>query len=135
MTTPTNHEVGRRFFDAQDRLRGGPDPGLCAPGYLARLAGYPPMTLEEHQGFAAAFYAGFPDLSHNVEETVSAGDTVVVRFTLRGTQQGAFFGIPPTHRPIEIGAIAMLTLVGGLVQQVRAQFDQLGMMRQLGVVP
>lgn len=48
MSVETNREIGRRFFEAQDRLRGGPDPDLCAPNYVARLGSNPPMT------FAAA---------------------------------------------------------------------------------
>jgi hypothetical protein len=113
----TNHTLGRRFFEAQDRLRGGPDPALCAPGYIARLGSNPPMTLADHQGFASAFYAGFPD------------------FRLKGTHTGAFMGIPATGKPIDIGAIAIFRVDNGRVAGADGQFDQLGMMRQLGVVP
>jgi predicted ester cyclase len=135
MSSAMNHDLGRRFFEAQDRLRGGPDPALCASDYVARLGGNPPMTLVEHQGFASAFYAGFPDLGHRVEETIADDTCVVVRFVLQGTHQGAFMGIPPTEKRIDVGAIAILRIVAGRVAEVRGQFDQLGMMRQLGVLP
>ena len=58
-----------------------------------------------------------------------------VRFTLRGTHSGDFMGIPPTHKAIEVGGIAILRVVGGKVTERRGQFDQMGLMRQLGVVP
>ncbi|MGH9281086.1 MAG: hypothetical protein ACRD12_23750, partial [Acidimicrobiales bacterium] len=51
-----------RFFEEQDRLRGGPADELCGEGYTAYLASFPPMDLEGHKGFAAAFYAAFPDM-------------------------------------------------------------------------
>jgi steroid delta-isomerase-like uncharacterized protein len=134
MLTETNRELGRRFFEAQDRLRGGPDADLCASNYVARIGSNPPMTLSDHQGFASAFYAGFPDLQHTVDEIIADDATAVVQFTLRGTHLNSFMGIPPSEKPIEVGAIAILHITDGRVTEVRGQFDQLGMMRQLGVV-
>ena len=135
MSAETNGEIGRRFFEVQDRLRGGPDPDLCAPNYVARLGSNPPMTFADHQGFARAFYAGFPDLVHAIEDIVSTDSTAVVQFTLRGTHRGDFMGIPPTQKAIEVGAIAIFKITGGKITEIRGQFDQLGMMRQLGVIP
>jgi predicted ester cyclase len=126
MPTEAGTELGRAFFEAQDRLQGGPDPELCAQDYIARLGGNPPMSLTDHQAFAQAFYRGFPDLRHTIEETIASGDTVAVRFTLRGTQRGEFMGIPPTGKPIEVGAIAILRTASGKVSEVRGQFDSWG---------
>ncbi|MEQ1439067.1 ester cyclase [Fontimonas sp. SYSU GA230001] len=134
MAAERHRELGCKFFEAQDRLRGGPDPDLCASNYLARIGGNPPMTLPDHQAFANAFYAGFPNLRHTVEETIADDAKVVVRFTLRGTHQGEFMGIQPSQKDIEVGAIAILSIANGKVTEVRGQFDQLGMMRQLGVI-
>jgi ketosteroid isomerase-like protein len=134
MTTPSFGDLGHKFFGYQDRLRGGPDPALCAPDYVARIGSNPPMTLADHEGFGRAFYGGFPDLRHRIEETIVSGDTVVVRFTLIGTHRGEFMGIPPTQKAIDVGAIAIFRTVDGRIAEIRGQFDQLGMMRQLGVL-
>ncbi|GIV17303.1 MAG: hypothetical protein KatS3mg022_2738 [Armatimonadota bacterium] len=133
MLTDTNRDIGRRFFEAQDRLRGGPDADLCASDYVARIGSNPSMTLSDHQGFASAFYAGFPDLHHTVEEIIADDATAVVRFTLRGTHLSLFMGIPPSGKSIEVEAIAILHIADGRVTALHAQFDQFGMMRQLGV--
>ena len=135
MSAELNREIGRKFFEAQDRLRGGPDPDLCAPGYVARLGSNPPMTFVDHQGFASAFYAGFPDLTHHIDDVVATDAVAVVRFTLRGTHSGNFMGIPPTQKAIEVGCIAIFNIAGSRITEVHGQFDQLGMMRQLGVIP
>lgn len=135
MSAGINSDIGREFFEAQDRLRGGPDPDLCGSSYAARIGGNPPMTLADHQRFATAFYSGFPDLHHTVEETVASGDKVVVRSTLHGTHLGGFMGIPPTQKQISVGAIAIFTVADGRITELHGQFDQLGMMRQLGAVP
>ena len=58
----------------------------------------------------------------------------MVRFTLRGSHTGDFMGIPATGKSIEVSAIAILAFVNGKVAQLNAQFDQLGMMQQLGVI-
>jgi predicted ester cyclase len=133
MSVESPREVSRRFFAEQDRLRGGPAPELCAPGYTAHIVGNPPFDLAGHQQFARAFYAGFPDVFHTVDEPVAEGDRVSVRFVLRGTHTGDFMGIPPTQRPIEVEAIAMMRVADGKVAELRGMFDQLGLLRQLGV--
>jgi steroid delta-isomerase-like uncharacterized protein len=128
-------DIARRFFESQDRLRGGPDPALCAPGYVSRIGSMPPMTLADHQQFSTAFYRGFPDLRHTIDETIAGDGKTVIRFTLRGTHKDAFMGIPATGKEVQVGAIAIFTVAEDKVSELHGQFDQLGMMRQLGVVP
>jgi len=133
MSAKTLEDLGRKFFESQDRLKGGPDPALCAPSYVARIGSNPPMNLAGHDGFGKAFYGGFPDIYHSIDDTIANDSKVAVVFTLRGTHTGDFMGIPPTHKKIEIGAIVVLTVVDGRVTELRGQFDQFGMMQQLGV--
>ena len=138
MSVEENAALGRAFFEAQDRLRGGPDPDLCLASYQAHIGSHPPMTLTQHQEFAKAFYTGFPDLSHTIEETVAGRERVAVRFTLRGTHQGDFLGTPATRQSFVVGAMAIFRIAGGKIAEiaeVHGQFDQFGMMRQLGVIP
>ena len=135
MSIEANHALGRRFFEAQDRLRGGPDPELCGPNYRAQIGSLPPMTFADHQAFSAAFYAGFPDLQHAIEETVADDSHAVVRFALRGTQTREFMGIPATNKTFEAGAIAIFRVVDDRIVELRGQFDQLGMLKQLGAIP
>lgn len=135
MTVLTAKEIGPRFFLEQDRLRGGPADELCAPDYTITLAGNPPMNLEGHKQFAAAFYGGFPDLYHTIDDVFGVDGRAAVRFTIHGTHTGNFMGIPATGRSVAIGAIALFSVVDGKIVEIRGEFDQLGMMRQLGVVP
>lgn len=125
----------RAFFAAQDRLRGGPDPDLCAPGYTASLGGQPATAREGHEGFAAAFYAGFPDIFHTVDDVFVSGDRAAVRFTLRGTHTGTFFGIPASGRPVTVVANVLLRFENGKVAELLGVFDEAGLLRQIGVLP
>jgi len=133
MLAGTLDEFGRKFFESQDRLKGGPDPALCASTYVARIGSNPPMNLAGHDGFAKAFYGGFPGIYHTIDDTIADDSKVAVVFTLRGKHTGDFMGIPPTQKDISIGAIVVLTVIDGRVTELRGQFDQAGMMQQLGV--
>lgn len=128
-------DFATRFFKGQDELKGLLKPELCAPTYVAEIVGFPPMDAAGHGEFGRAFYAAFPDIYHTIDEALSTDDGIVVRFTLQGTHKAPFMGIPATNRVITVSAIVLLTVVNGQVTHLRAIFDQLGMMRQLGVVP
>ena len=131
----TNHSLAQRFFEAQDRLRGGPDASFCSADYQAELGGYPPMPREGHEQFALAFYAGFPDLHHEFLEIISTDEIAVVRFALHGTHTGTLFGIPATQRTVRIVCNVILHITDGLVTRLQGVFDEAGMLRQIGVLP
>ena len=130
-----NQALARRFFAAQDELRGGPAPELCAEGYQAHLGGNPPVERAGHQAFAEAFYAAFDGMSHDVRVVIADASGVAVRFVLRGVHTGAFFGIPATGRAATIAANVLLEIEDGKVKTLYGMFDEAGMLRQLGVLP
>jgi steroid delta-isomerase-like uncharacterized protein len=128
-------EFASRFFHGQDRLRGALPPELIAPAYQAEIVGFPVMDAAGHREFGAAWYAAFPDITHVIDEARATDTGIVVRFTAKGTHTAPFLGIPATHRRISASAFVLLTISDGKVTQLRAIFDQMGLMRQLGVVP
>jgi len=93
------------------------------------------MDAAGHGDFGRAFYAGFPDLSHTIDEVIDASPRVITRFTLRGTHTGPFLRIPPTGRAITVAATVILTVEDGKIVHLLGIVDQLGLLRQLGVVP
>jgi steroid delta-isomerase-like uncharacterized protein len=135
VSTEHNKATARQFFMEQDQRKGPLAPEIVASDYVARIGSNPPMDMAGHSGFGAAFYGGFPDLYHTIDDVIAEGDKAVVRFTLRGAQTADFMGIPATGKPIEVSAIAIMTFVDGKVAQLTAQFDQLGILQQLGVIP
>ena len=93
-----------------------------------------PFGPEEMDGTVRMITAAFPDNHHAVEEMIAEGDTVVVRCTLTGTHEGEFMGIPPTGRRIEVTEIHVYRLREGKAVEHRVGRDDLGAMRQLGVI-
>lgn len=77
----------------------------------------------------------FPDMHYTIEELVAEGDTVVARVTVSGTHRGPFQGMPPTGRSFRQAQMHFIRFRDGKVVEHRAVRDDLGVMRQLGVIP
>jgi predicted ester cyclase len=70
-----------------------------------------------------------------VEDQVVEGDKVTTRYTLGGTHQGEFFGVPATGRRGEISGINIDQVEGGRVVEEWASYGLLGGLRQKGAIP
>lgn len=127
-------DFATRFFHGQDRLKGPLPADLCAASYQAEIVGFPPMDAAGHGQFGTAWYAAFPAITHTIDEARPTDTGIAVRFTANGTHTGTFMGIPATNRQVSVAAFVLLTIVDGKVTQLRAMFDQMGLMRQLGIV-
>jgi steroid delta-isomerase-like uncharacterized protein len=90
---------------------------------------------EDVKRFMGEFREAFPDFHSEIEDQIAEGDKVVTRWTMRGTHQGEFRGIAPTGNELEITGIGIFRFSGGKVVESWDNFDQLGMMQQLGVIP
>ena len=127
-------QLARDFFASQDRRHGGPDPALCTTDYQAWLGGWPPMPWDGHEQFALAFYQGFPDIHHTVDDVFAADDRVAVRFVLNGTHTGSFMGIVPSGRSVSVVTNVLMRIVDGKVAELHGIFDEAGLLRQIGVL-
>lgn len=96
-------------------------------GQSPGLAGYKEMV--------GAFRAAFPDLRVRNEEVIVAGDNVVARWTARGTHTGALMNTPPTGKQVTMKGIDILRNEDGKIVERWGEFDALGMLQQLGVIP
>ena len=85
--------------------------------------------------FNGAFRSAFPDLRLNQDDVIADEDKVVTRFTAQGTHQGELQGIPPTGKQITLTGIEIMRVSGGKIVEGWVEFDQLGMLQQLGVIP
>jgi steroid delta-isomerase-like uncharacterized protein len=130
-----NLDLLHRSLEAWNRRDLATYRELYAPDAVIRGVGPGPLGVEETLEVYRAFFAGFPDLRLTVDETLEAAERIVVRFTVRGVHEGAFQGIPPTARPIEVQGISILHFSQGRIVERWNQLDQLGMLQQLGVLP
>jgi predicted ester cyclase len=77
----------------------------------------------------------FPDWRWDIEEMLAAEDKVITRYVVRGTHRGAYMGAAPTNKEIAITGINIVRLEQGKIVESWGNSDQLGWLRQIGVVP
>jgi steroid delta-isomerase-like uncharacterized protein len=91
---------------------------------------------ETMKGEIGYFRNAFPhDFFWRVEDQLAEGDKVTTRYTMGGTHQGEFFGVPASGRRVEISGINVDRLEEGKLVEEWASYDLLGAMRQLGAIP
>ena len=70
-----------------------------------------------------------------IEDIIAEGETVVARWTCRGTHKGDLSGIAPTGKQFNISGVSIARFASGKVVEGWINWDALGLMQQLGVVP
>lgn len=81
------------------------------------------------------YRTAFPDVHITIDEMVAAGETVVTRWTATGTHKGPFNGIPGTGRKGTVSGIQITHFANGKAVEDFVNWDTLGLMRQLGLIP
>ena len=79
--------------------------------------------------------SALPDLHIAVEDTVAEGDKVAVRLRVTGSHKGDGLGFPPTGRKMDVTAMTIIQFANGKLVHGWNNWDQLGMMQQLGMAP
>jgi steroid delta-isomerase-like uncharacterized protein len=137
MSTEENKALTRRIFE-EGINQNNPSvfDELIAPDFVIYDA--PPGMQHGREGFRqfiAMFLTAFPDAHVTIEEEFADGDYVIHRGYNTGTHQGEFQGIPPTGKQIKMKSIDIWRIANGKAVENWVQFDMLGLMQQLGVVP
>lgn len=83
----------------------------------------------------SALRTAFPDIDFTTEEIIAEGDKVVFRAVGHGTHEGKLMGVEPTGREVELSGIVIFRIGDGQVVERWAQFDTMGMLRQIGALP
>ena len=95
----------------------------------------PGIGIEAAKASVAGYREAFPDLKITIEEQIADGDRVVTRWIGRGTHQGDLMGIPATGKQATVTGITIDTIAGGRITESRTNWDTLGLLQQIGVVP
>ena len=136
MSTEANKAIARRFV-AEIFEQGRPDAvdELVADGFVGHTWGASGVGRDGLKAALQRLASTLADVRFSVDDMVAEGDRVVVRLTASARQVGSFMGLLPSGRSYEIGEIHMFRLVDGKVVEHWHQFDQVGLMRQLGAMP
>ena len=128
-----NKAVVRRWID--DVLNGGDLEALedlAAADYVYHGPGVGMHGVGELKPFIGALRASFPDFHPTVDLLVAEGDLTAMRFTITGTQQADFMGIPARGGRLDLPFQVISRLQDGKVAEDWEVYDTAEMLRQLG---
>ena len=137
MSSEQNKKIVRRAVE--EPWKGNLDvvDELTARDYI----GHDPANPEPLRGpegvkeFISSYRAAFPDARITVEEQLAEGDLVATRWSGRGTHEGELMGIQPTGKQVTVSGLTISRLKGGKIVEEYQNWDNFGMMQQLGAVP
>ncbi|WP_340099229.1 ester cyclase [Salinibaculum salinum] len=88
----------------------------------------------ELRGDIETFHAAFPDLRADISRIMSQDDKVSFLYTLSGTHEAEFEGIPPTGQEMAAKGAAIAHVTGDSISEYRIVYDNLGMREDLGLI-
>jgi steroid delta-isomerase-like uncharacterized protein len=135
MSIEENKANVRRGFEAVNQKNLAVFDELLTPDVVVHSASTTTQGLEAYKQSLSMYLTAFPDLQFTIEDMIAEGDTVVVRYTTRGTHQGNLWGIPATGKQVSATGIFIDHLVNGKAVEQWTNFDDLGLLQQLGVIP
>jgi steroid delta-isomerase-like uncharacterized protein len=135
MDTAGNKDLARRLYTLINEGRVDQVANLISPDYIEHdpLPGQGSGQEGVLDRFSMITTALAPHFT--VEDLITEGDRIVVRWTNRGTHVGEFAGIPATGRPFTIAGIDIYRVADEQLCEHWHVIDQLGMLAQLGLLP
>jgi predicted ester cyclase len=109
---------------------------VFAPDCVIHMAGSPEPSISVgvFKQMIAGLLAAFPDLRLTIEDQAITGDKVATRWTAEGTHNGPLGEVKPTGRSVRIDGLILDHVTGDRVVERWEQWDQAGMLKQLGLL-
>lgn len=104
---------------------------ILAPNYVGQVNGRVIAGAEAAKGFISAFLEAFPDAQYIVHDTIASGDKSVARWSATATHAGAFAGIDPTGKQVNMLGITIFEIANGQIQSLWNTWDVFGLVQQL----
>jgi steroid delta-isomerase-like uncharacterized protein len=132
MSQSGNTELARRWFDdVWNTRREATITELLDPDAVGHLEGLVTRGVAEFKTAREFLIGAFPDFHIDVEDTVSEGDNVVVRWAVTGTHHGDNLGIPATGKPVAVRGITWPRFANGKLVEGWDSWNQGRLMQEL----
>ena len=136
MSIEQNTQLARRLFEETWNSKNlDVMDELVAPNFVFHNSVQTLYGPEGFKQFATTYHRAFPAAHFTIEDTIAEGDTVVLRWTARGKHEGELLGIPPTGKEVTVSGISISLISNGKNVEGWGEFDALGMLQQIGVIP
>ena len=136
MSSDANKDVVRRLATEPWEGNMAVIDEVVAPNYVGHDPSQPEVRgADGVRQFITTYLSAFPDGRLTVDDQLAEGDLVATRWTGRGTHEGELLGIPPSGKQVTVSGITISRVENGKVVEEWQNWDTLGMLQQLGVVP
>ncbi len=139
MSTEDNKAAIRRLLDGLNQKDVAVVDELCTPDFVLHDPGSPLpaggiRSREDYKQYLSGFLASLPG-QFTTDDMIAEGEKVVARWTYRGTHQGQWRGVSPTGKAVTFTATSTYRFVDGKLAESWQNVDNLGVLRQLGLIP
>jgi steroid delta-isomerase-like uncharacterized protein len=135
MSVEENKELIRRFVDAVNRGDLSVIDNVVADDFVDHSRPFLPPGPAGLRAFYEMMGQAVADLRVTLDDVIADGDKVVVRGSATGRHVGELMGIPATGHEFMLRLIDINRIANGKLVERWAVQDDLGFMRQLGVIP
>jgi len=88
---------------------------------------------DDLKNLTRSYLTAFPDMKVTMRELLVEEDMVAFRYNMEAVHKGKLQEIPPTGKKIKLTGIIIQRFSKGKVVEEWEEYDQLGMMKQLGM--
>ncbi len=136
MTENEAKEITHRLLRAFETNDQAAMKAVLAPNLQAyHFGASEPLGRDQLLAAIADSHAAFSDQKYTILDQVAAGDREISRTIWEATHTGPYQGLTPTGRRIRVSGIAISRFQDGRVVERWLEFDRLGWLQQLGLVP
>jgi steroid delta-isomerase-like uncharacterized protein len=136
MSSAENLAMVRRMLDVMTSGNTNELAQFVASNWVNHDPSLPPLEgLEGAKQLANMWRGAFPDLKITIDDSISEGEKVAVRFHVVGKNTGAFMDMPATGKSVNVTGTGIFRVANGKLTDNWVNFDALGLMQQLGLVP
>ena len=122
----------RIWIDGLNRRDVSTADEVFAPNCIIHLGG-DDLTVAKFKEAVLTFLDSFPDLHISIEDQFVLGDKAAFRWTAKGTHTGCrFHEVEPKGKQVKYVGLIVDHLVDGRVAERWEQFDEKGILKQLG---
>jgi predicted ester cyclase len=127
--------IARAIFTAIDEADYARMGALLDDSFQLHYQGVPdPISKPNVLELIRANFAAFPDMRHDLEDILPSGNHVTVRLVATASHRGEYEGVAATGTKVAVPCIHILRIANGKIVEWWAAEDDLGLLRQIGMV-
>ena len=115
--------IRRLFEDVWNRKQTDLLSEICSGDFVVHHGIEPSDNRDQLRGVIDQWLEAFPDIQHEISDTIVQNDKTTVRWRGHGTHRASFMDIPATGKAFEYSGITIFRVAGGRIAEVWVYAD------------